>query len=334
MFYEAYYPDGNEEARGNYQEKRFFDRGAVLEKTYQVPSQRLVFPEDAIRLDDYQNRAESLLQNVRDDRPPPRVNTQPLDITEISNLARRAISRDLENWNVLESYLDRAKYQDLSNRRRMVIPETEYGIEQSPHRVMPSLPDSLNEDRELRRQMYEEVFEEPSDSISRVQSTGDQGIHDASRRLTARDLASRDSSGAYGSIRYQSQQTSEQEMVGARETSGTNMPLLKEMGQQNARSIADPYPPEDIFAPRPQVINYIFSRKPIGSAENKGQSVSEVKEKESVPRNYGDNLIREEMKKEDGKDVKVTSIEISEMPRHKTRHHHGEWPKRDYSRHH
>ncbi|XP_076234961.1 uncharacterized protein LOC143179550 [Calliopsis andreniformis] len=325
VFYEAYYPDTNEEARSNYQEKRFFDRGAVLEKTYQVPSQRLTFSEDAIRRNSYQNRAENLLQNVQNDRLPPQANTQPLDIKEISNLARRAISKDLENWNALENYLDRTNYQDSLYQRQMVVPEPGYRVGQSIRGFGPSLPDPSKEGRDLSRQMYEQVLVEPSDLT-------DQRPPDAIRRLTARDLANRDSLRALGSIPYQDHLTNDQEVVRVREASVPNVPLLKGTDQSNIGSVVEPYLPEDIFAPRPQVINYIFSRKPSTTVQNKAQSVSEVKEKE--PRNYGDNLIREEMKKEESKDVKVTSIEVSEVPKHKTRHHHGEWPKRDYSKHH
>ncbi|XP_043255705.1 uncharacterized protein LOC122399238 isoform X2 [Colletes gigas] len=294
VFYEAYYPDSNDELRGNYQEKRYFDRGAVLEKSYQIPSQRLAYSNNIVQLDNRQNLAGSVPRDARDDRFPPRANEQPLDIKEISSLARRAISRDLENWNTLESYLDRA-----------------------------------------RRELYEEVREEPSDLSGRIRSSDDQRIPNAMRRLTARDTAGKNSLGTLESIRYQNQSPSKQEIVQVLGAKEANAPLMKDA--ENPKSIVDPYPSENIFAPRPQVINYIFSKKPIVSLENKDRVVSEAKEtaKETMPRNYGDNIIREEMKKtQEDKDVKVASIEISEVPKHKTRHHHGEWPKRDYSRRH
>ncbi|XP_076165779.1 uncharacterized protein LOC143145882 isoform X2 [Ptiloglossa arizonensis] len=335
VFYEAYYPDNNDEPRDNYQDKRFFDRGAVLEKTYQVPSQRLAYPNNVIQLDNHQIRTGSLPQDVRYDRFPPQTNQQSLDIKEISSLARRAISRDLENWNTLESYLDRAKYQDPSYRRQIVVPDSEFGLEQSVREIRPNLPNTFKDGHDLRRELYEEVQEVPADLPSRVQSTDDQRILNAVRRLTARDLASRDTMRTFGAIRYQNQLPREQDIINVRGSSETNVPLP--MNSQDPRSIVDPYPSENIFAPRPQVINYIFSRKPVMPVENKAQSVPEAKEptKESVPRNYGDNLIREEMKKtQEDKEVKVASIEVSEVPRHKTRHHHGDWPKRDYSRRH
>ncbi|XP_054012149.1 uncharacterized protein LOC128894448 [Hylaeus anthracinus] len=320
VFYEAYYPDSNDEARDNYQEKRFFDRGAVLEKTYQVPAQRLVYPNNFVQL----NSRQSLPQG---ERFPPGSNEQSLDIKEISSLARRAISRDLENWNTLENYLHRAKYQDPSYRRQMVVPDPVYEIERS---VRGQGLDSLKNGRDPRQELYEEVREQPADLTSRLR-LDDESILNLMRRLTTRDLANKDSMGAVGSTRYQNQP--EQETVGTRGPTETNVPSLKD--QRDSGSMAEPYPSENIFAPRPQVINYIFSKKPV--AENKIQSVPDIKEpiKESMPRNYGDNLIQEEMKKiSEDKDVKVASIEVSEVPKHKTRHHHGDWPKRDYSRRH
>lgn len=96
---------------------------------------------------------------------------------------------------------------------------------------------------------------------------------------------------------------------------------------------SDSLPMENIFQPRPQLIRYIFFRNPIR------RSNEQIKEKTigSMPCNYGgDNVIckqidEEHKKKNKDENIKVTSIEISEVPRHKTRHHHGEWFKRDYS---
>ncbi|XP_031825528.1 uncharacterized protein LOC116423915 [Nomia melanderi] len=306
VFYEAYYPDSSDESRGSYPEKRFFDREAVLEKTYQVPSQRLAYPESAVRLSGALNQARGPPQDAGFSA---QAQSQPLDIKEISNLARRAISRDLENWNTIESYLDRAKYQEPSYRRRIVVPEERYGIERSARGIGPGLSDSFKDGRDFNRDLYEEIREEPFQSA-------DQRMPDAARRLAARDLAGRDTLTSFGPIRYQNQAPREPRLPAS---------LLK-----------DPYPPENIFAPRPQVINYIFSKKPV-VAENEAQSAAPKKEAtdEAAPRNYGDNLIQEEIGKQEGKqDVKVTSIEVSEVPRHKTRHHHGEWPKRDYSKRH
>lgn len=314
MFYEAYYPDSSDESRGSYPEKRFFDREAVLEKTYQVPSQRLAYPESAVRLGNAVNQPRSPPQDAGF---PAQAQSQPLDIKEISNLARRAISRDLENWNTIESYLDRAKYQEPSYRRRIIVPEQ--GYERSARGT--GLSDAFKDARGFNRDLYEEIREEPFQSA-------EQRMPDPTRRLAARDLTGRDALTSFSPIRYENQASREPRLP------GPGASLLKDTRDER---IADSYPPENIFEPRPQVINYIFSKKPVVAENNGAQSAALKREAtdEPVPRNYGDNLIREEVEKQEGKqDVKVTSIEVSEVPRHKTRHHHGEWPKRDYSKRH
>lgn len=281
-------------------------------------------------MDNYQNSAvNAILQN--DDRFSLESNTRSLDIQEISKIARKAISRDLENWNTLENFLDRIKDQDSFFRRRIIVPETGYKIEQQIRRIDP-LSNSLKQQQGLRRDLYEEIQEEPLALPSRIQLDE----RDSIRRLTTRDLANRDTLKPISSIQYNDNKASrKQEVIQAIRTSQLNTPLLKNANPSDSKSIIDSYSKENIFAPRPQVINYIFSRKPELTVQNKAQNLSQTKNtSEFMPRNYGDNLIQNEMKKTAEKDVKVTSIEISEVPKHKTRHHHGEWPKRDYSHHH
>lgn len=281
-------------------------------------------------MDNYQNSAvNAILQN--DDRFSLESNTRSLDIQEISKIARKAISRDLENWNTLENFLDRIKDQDSFFRRRIIVPETGYKIEQQIRRIDP-LSNSLKQQQSLRRDLYEEIQEEPLALPSRIQLDE----RDSIRRLTTRDLANRDTLKPISSIQYNDNKASrKQEVIQAIRTSQLNTPLLKNANPSDSKSIIDSYSKENIFAPRPQVINYIFSRKPELTVQNKAQNLSQTKNtSEFMPRNYGDNLIQNEMKKTAEKDVKVTSIEISEVPKHKTRHHHGEWPKRDYSHHH
>lgn len=281
-------------------------------------------------MDNYQNSAvNAILQN--DDRFSLESNTRSLDIQEISKIARKAISRDLENWNTLENFLDRIKDQDSFFRRRIIVPETGYKIEQQIRRIDP-LSNSLKQQQGLRRDLYEEIQEEPLALPSRIQLDE----RDSIRRLTTRDLANRDTLKPISSIQYNDNKASrKQEVIQAIRTSQLNTPLLKNANPSDSKSIIDSYSKENIFAPRPQVINYIFSRKPELTVQNKAQNLSQTKNtSEFMPRNYGDNLIQNEMKKTAEKDVKVTSIEISEVPKHKTRHHHGEWPKRNYSHHH
>lgn len=281
-------------------------------------------------MDNYENSAvNAILQN--DDRFSLESNTRSLDIQEISKIARKAISRDLENWNTLENFLDRVKDQDSFFRRRIIIPETGYKIEQQQIRRIDPLTNSLKQQRGLRRDLYEEIQEEPL-ALPSIQLDE----RDSIRRLTTRDLANRDTLKPVSSIQYNNNKASrKQEVIQAIRTSQLNTPLLKDANPSDSKSIIDSYSKENIFAPRPQVINYIFSRKPELTVQNKAQNLSQTKNiSEFMPRNYGDNLIQNEMKKTAEKDVKVTSIEISEVPKHKTRHHHGEWPKRDYSHHH
>ncbi|KZC06507.1 hypothetical protein WN55_10418 [Dufourea novaeangliae] len=275
-----------------------------------------MYSDDTVQLENQRNLARSPPQDTQSF--PPQTNDRSVDIKEISSLARRAITRDLENWNAIESYLDRAKYQNHPlYRRRILVPERGYGIEQTVRGIGSSLSDAFEGGRDF--ELYEEIGEQ-----ARIRS-GDRV--DTVRRLTPRDLAGRDS---FGSIRYQDRASQDVEAIPVANGDSSPLEAIK-----NER-IIEPYPTENIFAPRPQVIKYIFSKKPTTSVEAKAQTVSETKvtTKEPVPRSYGDNLIREEVKEQEGKDVKVTSIEVSEVPRHKTRHHHGEWPKRDYSKRH
>lgn len=73
---------------------------------------------------------------------------------------------------------------------------------------------------------------------------------------------------------------------------------------------------ENIFEPRPQVIKYLFS-PPRGneSGEKKSNFINGDAQVDAVIKEPG-----------------ITSIEVSEEPRHKIRHHHGERPRRNYSR--
>lgn len=273
VFYEAYYPE--DEPRTHYQEKRYFDREPVLEKTYQLSSEHAA--------NNYQERPDAAFENVH------RFSPQPLDIKEISKLARRAISRDLENWNTLEDYLDRAKYQ-----------EPLY-----PSRIEANSRNAYEERRET---------EEPLALAARLRSTREE-------RFVESDV----NRNRFEPVPYENRE----QVIQAMRTSPMNT-LKSPVPPSSLNS----YPTENIFAPRPQVINYIFSKRP---AENKEDLVpSETKEtRESMPRNYGDNLIRDEMKKkEENKDANIASIEVSEVPRHKTRHHHGDWPKREYPHRH
>ena len=82
---------------------------------------------------------------------------------------------------------------------------------------------------------------------------------------------------------------------------------------------------ENIFEPRPQVIRYVFSNPKKNELERLEKTGGEKTD-----------LINDEVQNQEDAGTKresgIASIEVSEVPRHKIRHHHGERPKRNYSR--
>lgn len=322
VFYEAYYPDAQDNA---YHEKRYFDRSAVLETSFQIPSDRFAYSaessdrfadrpvpndESSYVVVDDENLSEEQRRNVG-----PRRNLVPFDdqrsmllenddegfpaanIGEISKLVRRAISRDLENWNALERYLDGSNNQGQS----MPPPRSELrSRENRKNKVDDSYPLQVN-------QLNFDLPKQPSLEVL--------------RKLEARDVKVRP---AYF------------EEVRRNDASGSVMSVADARAADAPIGItSDSLPLEDIFQPRPQIIKYTFLKK----ATTRHDEPSKVAIDNTTPRNYGDNLIREEIANDsrDGRlargNVKVTSIQVSELPRHKTRHHHGEWSKRDYTAH-
>ncbi|XP_011138950.1 uncharacterized protein LOC105182884 [Harpegnathos saltator] len=312
VFYEAYYPD----VRDAYQEKRYFDRNTVLETSFQVPSDRFAYSAESLNrpasndessfivVDDNAEslqpedkqrgtigRGRNVVQNFHD-RPAmfPKDDDESslkTNIGEISKLVRRAISRDLENWNALEKYLDRASNQGQQTpitqsemRSKESRENNEFDSSQKPSLGLLRQLEARNV--KLQPTYFEEVRNDASGSALNV---GDARAADAPIAIT----------------------------------SNSDLPL------------------ENIFQPRPQIIKYTFLKKT--KTRHDGPSKDTIDN--TTPRNYGDNIIREEIANDshDGRlakgNVKVTSIQVSELPRHKTRHHHGELPKRDYTaRHH
>lgn len=318
VFYEAYYPD----TRDAYQKKRYFDQNTILETSFQVPFERFAYSAEsadypvsinksfivmdneilskeqrkAIRSRSNYNAANQrkMLASSRNERSTifdGDKNSQVANIEEISKLVRRAISRDLENWNVLEGYLDHIIHQD---------------------QPMPQLGTYSREDKEDDSYM-------PKDSSKR--SSFEASLP---RKLDARDVK---------------QQSIHFEGVDGRMTSEMS---ASASGTQAVNALppidvnSDSLSLENIFQPRPQLISYTFFKKPMPPRLDKRNE--KTIDESTRPRTYGDNLIHEKIADDNRgsrveENVKVTSIEISELPRHKTRHHHGEWPKRDYSIH-
>jgi len=324
VFYEAYYPNSHDA----HQKKRYFDRNTVLETSFQVPFERFAYSETASHppinesfiivdneetlLREQRKAIESRrnydavsqlasLSNERSTIFDDNKNSQAANIEEISKLVRRAISHDLENWSALEGYLDRTVHQD----RLMPQPKM-YSRE-------------IHKDRKVNSYMF---------PISRFIET------DSSKRLNfeallPRKLNARDAKQGpvYSEGADANGNTTMMSDTSVSGTQAVDIPASIDV-------ISDSLPPENIFQPRPQLIRYMFFKRPMLPRvdEQDGKAI------ESTPRTYGDNLIREEIANDNrdrrvGENVKVTSIEISELPRHKTRHHHGEWPERDYSSH-
>lgn len=329
VFYEAYYPD----TRDAYQKKRYFDRSTVLERSFQVPFERMAYSAESA---DHPASINESLVVVDNDEILPREqreavgsrsnydaanqrktlasshnerstifdddkNSQVANIEEISKLVRRAISRDLENWNALEGYLDRTIHQD---------------------RPMPQLG------------MYSREDVSKGDGGSYVSKDSSKRLSfEASlpRRLDARDANQQP-------IRFEGVDAN-----GGRMTSEISASVSGTQAVDTSPSIditSDSLPPENIFQPRPQLIRYTFFKRPENPFPRLDKRNAKTIGESTRPRiyAYGDNLIREKIADDNRgrrveENVKVTSIEISELPRHKTRHHHGEWPKRDYSIH-
>ncbi|XP_011860406.1 PREDICTED: uncharacterized protein LOC105557702 [Vollenhovia emeryi] len=300
VFYEAYYPD----TRDDRPEKRYFGRNTVLETSFQVPLERFAYsaetgPDHPISINESfvvvdnagtlpreERRAvisrrnydaiTSPLAPLPDERPTIRVDDEEprvANIEEISKLVRRAISRDLENWNALEGYLDRTIHQD---GPRLGMHGAQDSPDQRPSILEVSLPGLSRLPRKLDGKQRPIYLEEVDTNASTAA-------------------------------------TSETRVGGARAVD-TPPPI---------DVISDSLPLENIFQPRPQLIKYTFFKRPAS------RRLAHARDKQdesttSLPQTTVGNLVREE-------NVKVTSIEVSELPRHKTRHRHGEWPKRDYS---
>ncbi|XP_032683160.1 uncharacterized protein LOC116849776 isoform X2 [Odontomachus brunneus] len=316
VFYEAYYPDVQDNA---YHEKRYFDRSAVLETSFQIPSNRFAYSaesadrpvsndESSYVLVNNENLPEEQRKNVG-----PRRNLVPFDdqrsilleddngsspatnIGEISKLVRRAISRDLENWSALERYLEGNSNQGQS---------------------MPPLRSELRP-RESRKNKEDDSYPLQVNQLNFDPSK--QLNFEVLRKLEARDVKVRP---AY----FEKIRRNDGSVMSVADTRTAVAPI---------GITSDSLSLEDIFQPRPQIIKYTFLKKAMTRHDEPSKAVID----NTTPRNYGDNLIRDEIAN-DGHDgrlargsVKVTSIQVSELPRHKTRHHHGEWSKRDYAAH-
>ena len=312
VFYEAYYPNTRDA-----HEKKRFDQNTVLETSFQVPFERIAHSEttnhpvtinesfiimdneilprkrkmtESQRNYDITNELASF-SNERSTTFDDDKNLQAANIEEISKLVRRAISRDLENWNTLEGYLDRTVH-----RPQLGIYSREIN--------------KNGEDGNYMFPVNRKFVEMDSSKLSSFEAS-------LPRKLDVRNVKERP---IYFEGVDTSGRTSEMSVSG---TQTVDIP--------SSIDISDSLPPENIFQPRPQMVRYMFFKKPMPPRLDKQ---NEKPIDQSTPRTYGDDLIREEIndaRDRIGENVKVTSIEISEQPRHKTRHHHGEFPHRHRS---
>jgi hypothetical protein len=216
-------------------------------------------------------------------------NTRNVNVEEISKFVRRAISRDLENWNALEKYFERINNQPLLQPKTYL--KSHKNEEDYPFQVNQR---TFNPLRRLNSEISQKV---ETRNVKQLQPTYLEEI-DASRN-TMKDK-----------IIVNSMQA-------------TDTPSINIFSDST----------QDIFQPRPQLIKYTFFRKLIPRLNERIE-----KTEKSIPHNYGNNLIREEIvdgsyNKQVKEDIKITSIEVSKLPQHKTRHHHDEWPKRHYPIH-
>lgn len=334
VFYEAYYPD----PRDAYKEKHHVDRNTVLETSFQMPVERFAYSADTsdhpISINEsfiIVNNDETLPQEwkaimSRHNRNYDTIthklvpflnerstqnfdnnkNSQVANIEEISKLVRNAISRDLENWNALERYLERIIHQDRPIPRLGIHSKKIHKNGEGDSYMLP-----VNRGRES------ETSEDSSERLSIFEVSLPRKLldaHDGKRSIYFERVNANRNRG-----------TSEMNVTGI-QVSDTPSQI---------DVVSDSLPPENIFQPRPQLIKYMFFKRPVSPRLDK-QSEKAIDESTWTS---GDNPIREKVtddsrsRRIEENNVKVTSIEISELPRHKTRHHHGEWSKRDYSIH-
>lgn len=321
VFYKAYYPDTHDTR----QEKRYFGRNTVLETSFQVPLERFAYSAETADHPISINESFVVVNNNKtlpkeqwkaivsqphnhdvitsqlvsfpderstifdDDK-----NSQVANIEEISKFVRRVISRDLENWDALEGYLEHTIHRGRS----------------IPQLGMHSR--EIHKNKEGNSYVYS-VNRELKDSSKRSPKKLD--AHDGKQRPIYFERVDVNGSTMMNEMRVSGMQAVD-----------TPSPI---------DVISDSLPPENIFRPRPQLIKYMFFKRPVPPRFDKQ---SEKAIDKFTPRTFDDNFNREEITDHNRgrrveENVKVTSIEISELPRHKTRHHHDKWPKRDYSTH-
>ncbi|XP_015610497.1 uncharacterized protein LOC107275162 [Cephus cinctus] len=343
VLYEAYYPDeqtGNEKQKSPYQEKRYFDRGTVLERSYQLPEDPYEIPYGSINAKPSQSQLQS--QAYERSNLPYTVGS---DRSDQNGMAPTEYPRDFpasnnepgDGLNVPSG--NPAYEQESRNYLRGKIENAEYLV---PIRIpyIRELPATYSVPAD------EIIFGEPySVEEGQVEAFGNsfddpRSREYASRRRELNPIPRRGSNLENLQLRNGEVRSMDTNFRDSPRYGGTDLRKVYNENYKEFRdSPADPVPMENIFAPRPQVINYVLSpvKKSDSTISTAMPKISTPRSEDyQRPRNYGDNLINDQIIREEENELKrdearVASIEVSEVPRHKTRHHHGERPRRNYS---
>ncbi|KAI4504575.1 hypothetical protein M0802_000125 [Mischocyttarus mexicanus] len=356
VFYEAYYPENNDNNPSEYQEKRYFDRDAVIERTFQIPTDQKEYIEDRSK-NEYLNSLEYLrydnsynpdsklskiqnypiIESSRNNEIPRKFynanSFSPNYIRIIRNIPGDLLaSKNMENWNSLGNYLSfDPNFEDRRNVDKNDISRSNFrGIPNRGFLNQESMFEKRNDDKKVEsiRDVQENLSAASSRAIRPLEISKE---FDSIRRLSPRDLQNHNSFDTINSINYVRYPRKEYNYFENRNDPESEKWIPQNLPNEQMEGIprnVNSLPSENIFAPRPQVINYVFSKD--SRIERTEKPITTIKEitNNDEPRKYGDNLLQEELNKEEeneNKNTKVTSIEISEVPRHKIRHHHGEW---------
>jgi len=319
VIYEAYYPDTPQESS---QEKRYFDRNTVLETSFQMPSKRFAYSIETTNRPIWNN--ESSIESNEEKKIPLRKQWKIIKTQRDYNFTNEFVpfhgysaaifDKDENTQNV--------NVEEISNFVRKVISrnlESWTALKKYFERINNQAQPLFQLKTYFKNHKNEEDY---SFQIN-------QRIFNPSRRLSSeisQKLKTRN-------VR-QLQPSYLEEIDGSKNTMKDKI-IVNSMQATDTPSInifSDST--QDIFQPRPQLIKYTFFRKLIPRFN---EGIEKMTDK-SILHNYGDNLIREEIvdgshDKQIKEDIKITSIEVSKLPQHKTRHHHDEWPKRHYPIH-
>ncbi|EZA50869.1 hypothetical protein X777_10894 [Ooceraea biroi] len=300
VIYKAYYPD----TRKSHQEKPYFDQNTVLETSFQMPSDQSAYSTETADRPIWNNESSVVANDERRilSKEQWKVmktrHIENVNIKEISKLVRRAISRDLENWNALERYLGRTSNQAQPISQSEMYFKKSHENEKNYNYPFEINQRTFNPSQQLRSKVLQKL---ETRDVEQLQPTYLEEVDASEIKDTMKDEAI---------------------VNGMQAADASSVNVISDSSMEN------------IFQPRPQLIRYMFFRK---LTPQRNEQIEKVTD-ELTLRNYGDDRIHEAItndsrNKQVKENVKITSIEVSKLPRHKIRHHHDEWPKRHYSTH-